>query len=219
MVEMNKIKPDSLWNIVKDIIDIKDPMVLLALIISLVSGFGMYNLGISIMKSIFFGLLVFLFLLFLHRLNENCKVKKIIREEKEKSVKIERVCDRFEVKKIAEKLGMTEDQILQFGIDGKIVFSILKPIFRSPKLPTISFDGSQDHPPELRYIASEDVYRIVENGKNDEDTLINKFFFTNDLDPKSGVIFSAPFKTRKEDLCISKDEWERFKKKYLTNPS
>ena len=136
----------------------------------------------------------------------------------------------YSIDEIAQKSGLSPDQVLRLGCSGTLVFSILDHSpqnFEEVDEDEKHEDGSRtvrtktnestvivrsDGPPlRLKYIGTEDVINIVTNDAPNRRTLVRAVYSTRELNPKKGTwSLNNPKKLAPTDLVVSHEEWEHF---------
>lgn len=135
----------------------------------------------------------------------------------------------YSIEEIAQKSGLSSDQVLRLGFSGTLVFSILD--HRPQNFEEIEEekhdDGSRtvrtrtnettviikpEGPPlRLKYVGTEDVINIVTNDSPNRRTLVRAVYSTRELNPQKGSwSLNNPRKLAPSDLVVSHDEWEHF---------
>lgn len=137
----------------------------------------------------------------------------------------------FSIEEIAEKSGLSRDQILRFGMSGTIIFSVLEHAprnyeevaefgtedggkgVRTRTNETMVIVGGDGPALKLKYIGPNDVINVVTNEAPNRKTLVRALYETRALDPKKGKwLLNNPWRVSIGDLVISKEEWEYFSK-------
>ena len=135
----------------------------------------------------------------------------------------------YSIEEIAQKSGLTSDQVFRLGFSGTLVFSILDhspqnfeeieeekhedgfSTVRTRKNQTTVIVKPEGPPLRLKYISTEDVINIVTNDAPNRRTLVRAVYSTRELDPQKGTwSLNNPRKLAPTDLVISHDEWKRF---------
>lgn len=137
----------------------------------------------------------------------------------------------YSIEEIAQKAGLSSDQVLRLGFSGTLVFSILdhtpqnfeeieeeKHEDGSRTVHTRTSETTVIVKPKgssliLKYIGTEDVINIVTNDAPNRRTLVRAVYSTRELNPKTGTwSLGNPRKLAPRDLVVSHDEWEHFAK-------
>lgn len=137
----------------------------------------------------------------------------------------------YSIDEVAQKSGLSSEQVLRLGCSGTLVFSILD---HSPQ----NFEEVEEEKHEdgsltvrtrtnettvivrpkgpslrLKYIGAEDVINIITNHAPNRRTLVRAVYSTRELDPKKGSwSLNNPRKLAPSDLVVSQEEWELFAK-------
>lgn len=135
----------------------------------------------------------------------------------------------YSIEEIAQKSGLSSDQVLRLGFSGTLVFSILdhRPqnfeeieeekhedgsrTVRTRTNETTVIIKSEGPPLRLKYVGPEDVINIVTNDAPNRRTLVRAVYSTRELNPQKGSwSLNSPRKLTPTDLVVSHDEWEHF---------
>lgn len=135
----------------------------------------------------------------------------------------------YSVDEVAQKSGLTKDQILRLGMSWTIVFSILehaprnyeeidefdtedgKKGIRRKTNETMTLFGGEGPVLKLKYLGPEDIINVVTNDVPNRKTLVRALYETRELNPKKGKWFlNNPWRVSLADLVVSCDEWEYF---------
>ncbi|MES2608728.1 MAG: hypothetical protein V4679_00735 [Pseudomonadota bacterium] len=135
----------------------------------------------------------------------------------------------YTLEEVAEKSGLSRDQVIRLGFTGQLVFSIRKHTPQNYKEveETQNSDGSRtvrtktsenlvivrsDGPAlRLRYLAPEDAINIIANEAPNRKTLVRATYKTRDLDLKQGTLHAgSPIELAAADLIVCAEEWEIF---------
>lgn len=135
----------------------------------------------------------------------------------------------YSIEEIAQKSGLSADQVLRLGFSGTLVFSILdhspqnfeeieeekhedgSHTIRTRTNETTVIVKPEGAPLRLKYIGTEDVINIVTNHAPNRRTLVRAVYSTRELDPQKGSwSLNNPRKLAPSDLVVSQDEWEHF---------
>lgn len=135
----------------------------------------------------------------------------------------------YTLDEVAEKSGLSRDQVIRLGCAGQLVFSIRTHTPQNYKETdeTRNSDGSRtvrtrtnethvivkaDGPAlRLRYVAPEDVINIITNDAPNRKTLVRATYQTRELNPKLGTWHAGkPVELTPADLIVCADEWKLF---------
>lgn len=135
----------------------------------------------------------------------------------------------YSIEEIAQKSGLSSDQILRLGFSGTLVFSILdhspqnfeeieeekhedgSRTVRTRTNETTVIIKPEGPPLRLKYIGAEDVINIVTNDAPNRRTLVRAVYLTRELSPQKATwSLNNPRKLAPKDLVVSHDEWEHF---------
>lgn len=135
----------------------------------------------------------------------------------------------YSIDEIAQKSGLSRDQVLRLGCSGTLVFSILdhtpqnyeeveeekhddgSRTIRTKIHETTAIVRPNGPPLRLKYVGTEDVINIVANDAPNRRTLVWAVYSTRDLNPKMGTLHvNNPRKLAPNDLVVSHVEWELF---------
>ncbi len=137
----------------------------------------------------------------------------------------------FSIDEIAQKSGLSRDQILRLGMSETIIFSVLEhaPMnfeeisefetedgrkeVRTRTNETMVIVGEKGPALKIKYIRPEDLINVVTNNAPNRKTLVSALYDTRELDPKKGKRFvNNPWRVSCDDLVVSNEEWEHFSK-------
>lgn len=136
----------------------------------------------------------------------------------------------YSIEEIAQKAGLSSDQVLRLGFSGALVFSILdhspqnfeeineekhedgSRTVRTRRNETTVIAKQEGPALRLKYIGTENVINIVKNDAPNRRTLVRAVYSTRELDPKQGCwSLNNPRKLTPSDLVVSHDEWKHFR--------
>ena len=137
----------------------------------------------------------------------------------------------YSILEIAQKAGLSSDQVIRLGLSGTLVFSILDHSVQnfeeteeeknndgSRTVHTRTSETTVIAKPAgsslvLKYIGTEDVINIFTNDAPNRRTLVRAVYSTRELNPKTGTwSLNNLRKLALSDLIVSFDEWEHFSK-------
>ncbi|MCI0662039.1 MAG: hypothetical protein L0220_13295 [Acidobacteria bacterium] len=144
--------------------------------------------------------------------------------------------DYYTVAEVAQKLGVDESRVFQWGITGKLIFAFIRhspsnfqeewekkdehgrdvKVTRTHQSITFTSKGAASGP-EILYIRPNDAAAIILNNTPGRKIGVSALFYTSELLPQKGIAFSSPVLVEKAELIVTKEEFQRFIA--LNNPS